>query len=233
MLDDADKISGNIGISEYSEEISIFRRFTTKFSLLSYIEDSMRGMIDLAILRIDFSEQSGIEIAKEILAVYPHILILYMSDDLEKCRSLFVDMHPYMPFGVMITPFSDAEVKRNLERAIEIVSEYKENSLFIKSLTGYAVVPCRKIMYIESEKRILHIHMKNGMKYDCYNKIDLILKELPSNFLKIHQSYIINIDCFAEFSDNTIRLVQGQLLPVSRGHKVVLKEKLFELLGRS
>lgn len=232
MLDDRDKSIGGIDLSLCCEDICSFRKFATWFSFMSYIQDSVKGLVDVAIIRIEFSECHGTEAAKKLLAVYPHILVLFVSDDISLCRDVFLDMHPYLPFGIMTPPFFEEDFRRNMQRAVEITSGYIGNTLCIKSVKGYANIQCRNIIYIENEKRILHIYMKNGMVYDCYNKIDMILRELPASFLKIHQSYIINTDNFEEFSDNTIKLNNGVLLPVSRTQKKLIKDKIYELLGK-
>lgn len=58
-------------------------------------------------------------------------------------------------------------------------------------------------------------------------KLDSIEKSLPeSSFLKIHKSYLINYDYVSQYSSEWVRMVNGDILNISKAHRTEVKSKL-------
>lgn len=208
------------------------RCFQTLFSLESYLADTVRGSAEIVVLSADFPELKSFEAAVRLWKMFPHLLILFTSADLNKTVPLlFTETRPYAPFGLLRVPFGSGELQKNLEQAVEAVSLNIPRCFILKTQFGLASVRFSRILYAESEKRIVHIYLTNGLQYDSYIKMDVLEQAMPQNFMRIHQSFLVNLDYAQMISDNNLVLSNSRTLPISRNYKASLKERLFMLKG--
>ena len=212
--------------------IQPIRCFQTLFSLESYLADTVRGSAEVVVLSADFPEHKSYETAVRLWKMFPHLLILFTASDLSKTVPLlFTETRPYTPFGLLQVPFDDSALTKNLEQAIEAVSLNIPRCFILKTQFGLASVRFSRILYAESEKRIVHIYLTNGLQYDSYIKMDVLEEAMPQNFMRIHQSFLFNLDYAQMISDNNLVLSNSKSLPISRNYKSTLKERLFTLKG--
>ena len=104
--------------------------------------------------------------------------------------------------------------------------------LIIRSENKYQLIPFDEIFYLQSMENGLAVHCVKNV-YFTYTALKDYLSKLPSNFMQIHRSYIINIHKVNSMkhvrSGNYEVRLKGQAnlsLPVSRKHAPSLKEKL-------
>ena len=88
-------------------------------------------------------------------------------------------------------------------------------------------IPFSQIYYFEARDKKLYLRTKNE-EYAFYDTIESLAKLLPDNFQRCHRSYIINMDKIYRVvpAENFIELTERIGVPVSRGYKSVLMEKL-------
>ncbi len=87
-------------------------------------------------------------------------------------------------------------------------------------------IPLNQILYMESNKRKIILHMRDGKTefYEKMNTMEDLLKE--KGFVRCHQSYIVQKQYVDEFDRNGL-IVQEERIPISRKYYDHLK-KMFE-----
>ena len=85
-------------------------------------------------------------------------------------------------------------------------------------------------MYIESEKKALHIHTNKGI-INFISKLSDIEKELPKGFIRTHQSFLVNADYIDSLDSSKVKLSNRKELPVSRYRGKNIKEKFLRYIG--
>lgn len=83
------------------------------------------------------------------------------------------------------------------------------------------VVPLADISHFISAGKQLHIVKSNGLRASCTRKISEVERILPSHFVRVHKSYIVNENSIAHLrpfpgGKYRITLKDGTTLPVSR-----------------
>lgn len=109
-------------------------------------------------------------------------------------------------------------VKDSLYKIIQIVDEDNAELLTIgnpESRKGDSVVLLKDIYYIESQKRVINIHYYDGFS-TYYYKLDEVEKKLKNNFLRTHQSFIVNLDKVKKLVNDGLLLYGGTIVPISR-----------------
>ena len=74
------------------------------------------------------------------------------------------------------------------------------------------------IQYIKSDNVYVEIFTE-GHRYIQRKFLGQISKELPSQFVRVHRSYLVNMDRVSELN-KTFILIDGQKIPVSRNFKL-------------
>ena len=87
-------------------------------------------------------------------------------------------------------------------------------------------VPFDKIVFFESGARKVVIRTIS-QEIECNLKMESILEAVPDNFVRIHKSYIVNIDYISniDYPNMTVKFSDGSLAFISRTYKSRLKER--------
>ena len=103
----------------------------------------------------------------------------------------------------------------------------QEKFLFIKSEYKIIRIELNSIKYIEGMNEYIRIHREDGKPIMTLLSLKSIEKQLPTtNFMRVHKSYIINLEKIQEVEANIIVCDGGKLIPVSRMYKDKFQEYL-------
>lgn len=131
---------------------------------------------------------NGIEIAQKIQQENPKIKIIYMTAYSQYSEAIFKTKPTYL----LLKPIKKEQIKKSLERALKEEKQSKNIKTF--NIKGKIFnIEVEKIKYIESNKRVVIIY-EEDLKGRIYGKLDEIEEMLPSNFVRCHQSYIVNLE---------------------------------------
>lgn len=184
------------------------------FSLTTYVCEERKGIVDAVYIDINAGKNGGISTAESLLKDYPNIKIIFISDDVENAKDIF----RINPIYFLTRPYEEEYVKDSLYKIIQIVDEESAELLTIgnpESRKGKSIVLLKDIYYIESQKRVINIHFFNGFS-TYYYKLDEVEKKLKKNFLRTHQSYIVNLDKVKNLVEDGLLLYGGTVVPISR-----------------
>lgn len=88
-----------------------------------------------------------------------------------------------------------------------------------------------EILYLKAESNYTEIYFKDGTKKLLSKTLKILEDILPSHqFFRVHKSYLVNAshitDIIFSTNDRAVKLVSGQILPVSRDKKNMLMDKM-------
>ena len=87
----------------------------------------------------------------------------------------------------------------------------------------------KEILYFMSmDKKVLII--KNAGQEEFYGKLKNVMEQLPAGFLMIHQSYVIHQEYVSEYSYESIKMMNGDLLSVSKPYRKEVRAKIKQYL---
>ena len=144
--------------------------------------------INAIYIDIKIDSLNGIEIARKIQQENPKIKIIYMTAYSQYSEAIFKTKPTYL----LLKPIKKEQIKKSLERALQ--EEKQNKSIKTFNIKGKIFnIEVEKIKYIESNKRVVIIY-EEDLKRRIYGKLDEIEEMLPSNFVRCHQSYIVNLE---------------------------------------
>ena len=179
---------------------------------------------DLVILDIDFGgKENGIDLGTKFREENKWLPIIIMTNNYED--TVYESASLMRP-----NAFLDKELSElNLRQAIELALDLKafmfsavldEKRIFIKVGSYYKKVEFADIDYLFYENRHSNVS-SNGQIYPLRHTMKEIYQLLPeSQFIQIHQSYIINIDRINKISlsQNEVE-IEGKRFPIGYSYR--------------
>ncbi len=214
-------------IQALSADIAVGFETEVWYSGESLERDLKKGLgLDILFLDIELLQKNGIEtgafIRDEMGDTDTHIV--YISSKQGYAMELF----KIQPLEFLIKPISAARLKEVLIRSMkrkkgaESCFEYRKGGQFIR-------IPVKEILYFMSmDKKVLII--KNAGQEEFYGKLKNVMEQLPAGFLMIHQSYVIHQEYVSEYSYESIKMMNGDLLSVSKPYRKEVRAKIKQYL---
>lgn len=174
--------------------------FLSGEELLMDIEAS--GVYDLIYLDIELSRINGIETAQMLRKKYPESLLIFISSYSQYYRDAF----DVQPFNFLDKPLDSGVFYDVLERAMRFLTKYPQTISFYFNRIYYNI-GVNKILYFESDRRIIRVVCENT-GYEFYGKLSDVEEKLTKRmdlFLRIHRSYLVNVQYIKELSHTYIR----------------------------
>ena len=194
--------------------------------------------IDLALLDISLKGKlDGIDLAKVINTIYkiPFIFLTSHAD-----RALVERAKEVRPYAYLLKPFNDREIAINVEMALANYANKRyysgheqpathlseednsvlhfNESLFLKKDHHYQRVALVDITVLEADNNYTTVYTTHG-KYLYSTVLKKMEEKLPGKyFLRVHRSYVVNINAVTGFEGNTL-YVGEMRVPVSKQYR--------------
>lgn len=183
---------------------------------------------DILILDIDMPEISGLELAERIRAENMNLIIIFLSAHEEFVFKAI----EFQPFRYIRKMHLEMEMPLAIRSAVRVIEANRDKQIFLNNDDGEVKVMISEIMYYETEKRKISVHLKNGSALLVNKKIsemqDLINKD---SFIMIHRSCVVNADYVKNILNGMIVLDNEEKLIVSRPRYQAVKQQLLKVWG--
>lgn len=208
-------------IEKHISQIDSLQVVATCNSALKAFEIVNTQEIDLLFLDIKMPQLTGIDFLKSLKNPPKTIFITaYRDYALESYELETVD---YLLKPVTFERFVKAIDKFFRQNTSKVAPVQREtittDYILIKSGSKHHKVNLADIVYIESLKDYIKVHLENKTSIVSKYKLGEIEQELSTfQFLRIHRSYIINTSKVTAFSSNDID-VNSQEIPIGASYK--------------
>lgn len=226
LICDDDEIS--LGVNQKYIELygkKLKRKFN-RYSFMSYDKDLEQMILDntfdIALLDIQFPVRNGIEIARLLQQVNTTIPIIFITNYAEY-KEIASDM---VAVGYLEKPVFPEKLEILLKRAIGQIEQEEDNEEFLQICVNRknTIVRFQDITSIEIIQKKLIFNTMKG-KLSCRDTMQAIEKKLPSYFIRISQSVIINIHCVLQMDKESVFLSSGDCFNIGRTFSESVKMK--------
>lgn len=109
-------------------------------------------------------------------------------------------------------------------------SKVPPKTICIKSYSDYHFIQYHDLVYLKADNNTTDFKLYNGKVITAYKTLKYFEQILPSNFVRIHKSYIVNISYISRihFSKNKCYLNFNEQIPFSNTYREVV-EKILDL----
>ena len=197
---------------------------TTTTDPYSVLENEHYKHYDAILLDIDMPNISGIDITQKINSLKgtsskPYIIFVTNRD------GLVFDALRTQPYS-FVRKSHLGDLKHCLTSIYSKISF--EESIYIKSGSRTDRLEIKEVIYIEKEKNYIIFHTQRG-EYKERSTIDRIAVALTkNNFLRPHIGYLVNVRFIDELLPDSIRLINGIVIPVTKKYRKEIKQRFYE-----
>ncbi|MCD1115708.1 LytR/AlgR family response regulator transcription factor [Chryseobacterium turcicum] len=208
-------------LENYVEKIPFLELIFSSENPIEALEFIQKNEADLVFLDIQMPELTGINFMKIVGDKMKYILTTAYSEyALEGYEHHVVDY--------LLKPISFERFNKSVLKAQERfpLDETKEvNHFFVKSSGQQHRINFEDVFYVESIKDYVNIKTQN-QEYIVLDTLKSLENKLPANFIRIHKSFILNLDKVKSLSSKKVILISEHEISVGEMYKSNLLDKL-------
>lgn len=215
------KLSSNV------PDINVVEEFPNAIQAIKYLNQNTVDLIFLDIHMPDFTGFDFIQTLKN-----PPKIILTTSDANFAIQAFEYDCI----VDYLVKPITQERFNKALDKAKSATFTSKAttspteedsgvNDLYVNIDRRLIKIDIPSIYLVEAKGDYIHIKTETK-NYTVHSTLKKIHDKLPDSlFLKIHRSYIINVDKIIDIEDNSV-LIKKDVIPVSRSNRPELMKRL-------
>jgi DNA-binding LytR/AlgR family response regulator len=208
-------------ISQYidqMEHLELVNQFDSAVDALRFLQ---RNKVDLILLDVELPGMNGVEFLEQFK---PESDIIFLSaKDKYAVDGFDLEVSDYLMKPISFARFNRSIGKLMQRKQNELLDEQSQ-FLFIKDKGVYQKVLISDIQYIQSSSEYVTIYTK-ARRTMLYSSMDGMLKRLPSNFIRVHRSFIVNLNAIEKVNGNMVE-VNNQTISVSKTYQQDLMSHL-------
>ncbi len=214
-------------ISQYKTEKGAVLKYDAFSNAIELLETMKRQAYDILLLDVLMPGMNGITAAHEIRGFDPSVKIVFITSSPEfAVESYAVNAHYYL-----LKPAKADKLFPIIDR-ISLEKGKGVETLSIMQPSGLIRLPIGRLEFLEVQGKRLILHFDDGSIKEIRGSISEFEVKLlcKGNFLKVHRSYIINMEYIQALNARDITTLFGQNVPVSRLLHSKVKEAYMQFL---
>lgn len=167
---------------------------------------------DIALLDIQLSGDSGVQLAMRLNESAPQCQIIYLTSFIDYAGDVYCTRH------LWFIPKRRAEefLPKALEQACINLKREQSSVLSISLKDGIRILLQSEIFYLERERRVTHIAAVRET-VNCSEPLATLAERLQKDlFVRCHNSYIVNLRHIRHFHRTELEVSNGDRILVSR-----------------
>lgn len=202
----------------------------SRFDSLELLLESNITQTDVIFLDVHFKNANGIEAVSILRKISDTFILVFVSSFIE-----------YAPAGYNVNAFRYI-LKDQINFLFDgIMNDIIQKLGYYRSQVTFKFIGMEKtiytdsIIYIESHLHEVHFHFSGNVNNSLYlyDTLNSVQKKLPAQeFVRIHQSFLVNIRYLLD-AKNYCALLSGKIqLPISQKLFPSVKKQLYQYRGR-
>lgn len=198
---------------------------------------------DAVFLDIEMPEKSGLQLADELIKQNINCEIIFTT----AFNDYAINAFRLSAIDYLLKPINENQLLQAIEKlkekkksltAIDRLKVLSENlnpvandKLCIPIHNGYEYIPVNEIEYLEADGSYVHIFLFDKKQKTVSKNLkyfDQLLSKF-SNFVRVHRSFCININCMSLYSKSgrgTITMKNGRIIDLARDRRAAFLEIL-------
>ena len=176
--------------------------------------------VDAVFCDINMPDLNGMDFVKSLAA--PPLIVFTTAYSEYAVEGFKVNAVDYLlkPFGLQDFIRAANRLKDRLSPQIGNVEGEESDTLFVKTDYRMVKVSIQDIRYVEGMSEYLKLHLDSQPKpIITLLAMKALEEKLPPNFMRIHRSYIVNLDKIQEVNKNRVIIGADTSLPIGDSYR--------------
>lgn len=178
------------------------------------------GEIDLLFLDVEMKELNGMETAEKIRTFDEQIMIVFVTG----YSDYVFDGYHVGALDYLVKPVSEEKLRQLIGRVRTKSAQEESHTFSLKNMDGTWRFRFSDILYFYSDRRKVILVTAKG-EYPFYARLDEVEQKLASDFIRVHQRYLIN-PANVDYLGSESITINGQQLPCSRKYRETALSKI-------
>ena len=212
--------TSHLRLRNYLDEFPEFAEGRRCLDATEGINAILKNVPDIVFINLDEKTTDNFEMVTELHQYIKELPILIAISKTQ--------VHAYKAiknnfFDYWLMPSTELDIRKSLLKLKRHAQKGKEpEKLCLKSYRDFHYVNTNEIMYLKADNNATDVFMADGSKINAYKSLKKFEQQLPKNFVRVHQSYMLNTNHVARINyGKAICSLKGQnlQLPFSKTYK--------------
>lgn len=169
---------------------------------------------DLYLLDVLMPGMSGIDAAQALAEDKDHPVVVFITSSLESA----VEGYRVEAAGFILKPVEEESFWSTMERVVRRRLGVKKAVLSVVHNRVNVELPLERLAWFENRLHRVFVKLTDGEVLSVNQKLSelQLVLEPHSQFLRCHQSYLVNLDYVDKLEDSCFYMRDGQMIPISR-----------------
>ena len=169
---------------------------------------------DLYLLDVLMPGMSGIDAAQALAEDKDHPVVVFITSSLESA----VEGYRVEAAGFILKPVEEESFWSTMERVVRRRLGVKKAVLSLVHNRVNVELPLERLAWFENRLHRVFVKLTDGEVLSVNQKLSelQLVLEPHSQFLRCHQSYVVNLDYVDKLEDSCFYMRDGQMIPISR-----------------
>ena len=206
-------------LSKYIQQITDLELLDVFHDAVAALNYTRKQEVDLIFVDIEMPNLNGMDFTA---MVNPEILIIFTT----AYASFALESYERNTVDYLLKPFSFKRFHEAIEKARKVYqlrqklssrNKEEESLIFIKSGKQLLKLDLTQVLYLEGYREYIKIHTESK-EILYYSRMKQASEVFPSYFIRVHNSFIVNLKRIDRVEDNTI-IIQQATIPISNTYK--------------
>ncbi|MBK8043968.1 MAG: response regulator transcription factor [Haliscomenobacter sp.] len=192
---------------------------------LDAFEKLQSEKIDLLFLDIQMPGMTGLDLLDQL----PYLpLVIFTTSNTEYAFDAYeYDVTDFLKKPIAMPRLLKAmeKVNQRLDQLNDVAASSAHTEIYIKTDGRFIRIPFSEIFFFENVGDYIKAVTTMG-NFIFYSTIKALDQKISNpRFLKVHRSFIVNLDKIKDIEDNTL-VIEKSVIPISRAHKNLLLQSI-------
>lgn len=199
-------------VSAYAEQNSLtlqLQQFASGEELLKNMEPDT----NIVLLDIRMNGITGMNAARVLRERSSEALIIFITS----MTQYALEGYEVHAFGFLRKPVRAQQLTWLLDDAMDHLKAHQAEPLLFAKHSGIVLLEVGQILYFETTGHETTVSMADGKQYSGSTPLGELEGQLTSRgFFRLHKGYLINLSQVVEISQTSVRMKNGQEIPLSK-----------------
>ncbi len=197
-------------LEKHIQQFTQLELVTTCWNAIEAFEFLKTTPVDIIFLDIQMPELSGIQFVKSLQN--PPAIIFTTAYREYAVESYELDVIDYLlkpitmdRFFKSITKYFDKVGSSVIQKEVTSTMVIEDDYMYVNANRKYVKVIFKEVLYVESIKDYVRIHLEKE-SISTKDKISLFEQKVPSYFMRVHRSYMVNTHKITSYTMQDIEI---------------------------
>ncbi len=206
---DSDPTS-NLRLQHYLAEYGSFKCCSVASNSIEGLNDILKHSPDIVFINLNDNARSYFLMTVE-LHQYGNCIPVFIGLSHSKAHAYEAIKNNF--FDYWLLPYNEFDIRKSVLRLKKMMpEEVAPQTLCLKSYRDFQYINTNEILYLKADNNATEFIMRDGTINNAFKTLKTFERQMPENFIRIHQSYIVNINYIS-------RISYGKAICTLKNHK--------------